>query len=149
MATSINSLYMLTGMTGRRANENRTIVVATFEMKSRHFWIAAFALVPGLLMLLILMPAIGQWSILAPVIIVGLAFLATEARTRTGLKQRVYRDMVAKARSQEGKFLLCGHEVNPTSHVFGVVSQTAVPLQRPASADRDELITITTHGAHA
>lgn len=143
MASTINSLYMLTEMTGRRSNENRTVVIASFEMRARHFWVAAGSLVPGLLFLLIMMPLMGQWSIVWPVLFVGVAFLIAETRTRTGLKQRVYKEMLAKKKSRDGEFLLAGHPIDPRSTEFAAITQTAIPLKPPAGHDRAGFIDIT------
>ncbi|XKH58639.1 hypothetical protein LG293_16440 (plasmid) [Citricoccus nitrophenolicus] len=143
MASTINSLYMLTEMTGRRSNENRTVVIASFEMRARHFWVAAFSLVPGLLVLLLMLPAMGQWAIVWPLLFVVAAFLITETRTRTGLKQRVYKELAAKKVSRDGQFILAGHPIDPRSAEFGAITQTAIPLTPPASHGQATFIDIT------
>lgn len=136
MASSINSLYMLTEMTGRRSNEGRTMVLSGFEMKNRHFWIAVFSVGPGLMLMLLLMPAIGQWSVLVPVLTGIVGFILAEARSRTGLKERLYKDLIAKSKANLGKFVLCGHPIEVHDYRFGRITRTAAPLTPPTETGR-------------
>lgn len=147
MGTTINSLYTLTDMTGRRANDNRTVVVATIEMKSRHMVIVICSVIPGMLVMLMTLPAMGQWALVFPVVFVGIGFLASEARTRTGLKQRIYKDMLAKSKAHLNEFVLSGHPIDPGGSEFGVIHQTAVPLKPGPQADKTAFIDISGRAA--
>lgn len=142
MASTINSLYMLTEMTGRRSNEQRRVIIGTFEMRHRHFWVSVISLAPGLLLMLMLMPAIKEWAVLIPPVTLGLGFLFAEARSRTGLKQRYYKDLIAKAKSNINQFTLAGHPIEVSGAKFGAITATSVPLHPSPTAAGSDLIEV-------
>ena len=90
---SINSLYLLTPMTGRTSGDDRTTVIGTVEMKWRTFWIVVFALIPGAILTGVFFPMINTWALLWMPIVVGAAFLLIERRSKEGLQLRTYQAM--------------------------------------------------------
>lgn len=139
--SSINSLFLLTDYTGRTSNQGRTTVIGTVEMKLRTAVIGGIALVPAFLLMLILIPFVGTWSILAVPTVLGLAFLLIERRSNEGLRLRTYQTMRDKYRSNLNEFRLCGEPIDPSGADFGLVRQMALPTEkhgdarRPAPAD--------------
>ena len=139
--SSINSLFLLTDYTGRTSNQGRTTVIGTVEMKLRTAIIGGIALVPAFLLMLIVMPFVGTWSILAVPAVLGLTFLLIEGRSKEGLRLRTYQTMRDKYRSHLNEFRLCGEPIDPSGAGFGYIRQMALPTENlgdakhPAPAD--------------
>ena len=93
----INSLYLLTDMTGRASGSERTMIVATMEMKMRTFWIALAAAVPGLILTALFYPMVGIWALAWLALSEGAAFFLIEKRTADGLRLRTYQTLLDKA----------------------------------------------------
>lgn len=129
MAT-INSLYLLTPMTGRTSGADRTTVIGTVEMKWRTFWIAVFAMVPAGILTALFFPMLQSWALLWIPLIEGGAFLLIERRSKEGLKLRTYQAMFDKKRSAVNTFYLCGMPVDVTGETFGTIRQITVPVHR-------------------
>lgn len=128
MASSINSLYLLTHMTGKTSGANRTTVIGTVEMRLRTFWIGLGALVPGAILTACFYPVIGVYSFLLVPLAEFAAFYLIERRTREGLRLRTYQAMNDKRRAKDGVFYLCGQPLEVTETPFGTIQQISVPV---------------------
>lgn len=128
--STINSLYLLTGMTGRTSGSERTMIVATVEMKFRSFWIALIALVPGFILMMMFFPLIDSWSMLWVAIVEFAAFFLIERRTTDGLRLRTYQAMFDKKRSNLNVFYLCGQPIEVQGTPYGTIQQITAPVHR-------------------
>ena len=127
---AINSLYLLTDMTGRASGSERTMIVATMEMKMRTFWIALAAAAPGLILTALFYPMIGIWAMVWLALTEGAAFFLIEKRTSDGLRLRTYQTLLDKKRSNKDTFYLCGQPVDVGSTQFGKIQQITAPVNR-------------------
>lgn len=137
MAT-INSLYLLTPMTGRTSGADRTTVIGTVEMKWRTFWIAVFAMAPAGILAALFAPMIGVFSFLWIPIVEAAAFFLIERRSKDGLQLRTYQAMFDKKRSNVNTFYLCGQPVDVSGEQFGTIRQISVPVHRELDGTRPE-----------
>lgn len=131
--STINSLYLLTGMTGRNSGSERTMIVATVEMKFRSFWIALIALVPGGILTAMFYPLIDIWAILWIALVEGAAFFLIERRTADGLRLRTYEAMFDKKKSSPNTFYLCGQPIQVEGTPYGTIQQITAPVHRDKS----------------
>lgn len=137
----MNNLYMLTGLTGKTSQADRTAVVGTVEMQRRHMVIVAIGVISGLLPQLILFPLIGTWGLLLIPVVVVTLFAVFEARRREGLRLRHWEHLKDRASATaEGRLFLCGAPIEslstfrrlvPSSRPLAGVD-TARPGERPA-----------------
>lgn len=139
--SGINSLFLLTDYTGRTSNQGRTTVIGTVEMKLRTAVIGGIALVPGFLLMLIVMPFLGTWSILAVPLVEGLAFLLIEKRSNEGLKLRTYQTLRDKKRSNLNEFRICGEPIQVSKQEFGYIRQMTVPTETASDGKRPKQAT--------
>lgn len=130
MASSINSLYLLTDMTGRASGSERTMIVATLEMKMRTFWIALAAAVPGLILTALFYPMVGLFAMAWLALTEAAAFFLIERRTADGLRLRTYQTLLDKKRSNQGTFYLCGQPIDVGGSEFGTIQQITAPVHR-------------------
>jgi hypothetical protein len=128
--STINSLYLLTGMTGRSSGSERTMIIATVEMKFRSFWIALIALVPGGILTAMFYPLIDIWAVLWIAIVEGAAFFLIERRTADGLRLRTYEAMFDKKKSNLNNFYLCGQPIQVEGTPYGTIQQITAPVTR-------------------
>lgn len=128
--STINSLYLLTGMTGRTSGSERTMIVATVEMKFRSFWIALIALVPGGILAASFYPLIDSWALLWIALTEGAAFFLIERRSADGLRLRTYQGMLDKKRSSLNVFYLCGQPIEVEGTPYGTIQQITAPVHR-------------------
>jgi hypothetical protein len=128
--STINSLYLLTGMTGRNSGSERTMIVATVEMKFRSFWIALIALVPGGILTAMFYPLIDIWAVLWIVVVEGAAFYLIERRSADGLRLRTYEAMLDKKNSNLNNFYLCGQKIQVEGTPYGTIQQITAPVNR-------------------
>lgn len=133
---AINSLYLLTPMTGRTSGSDRTTVIGTVEMKWRTFWIGVFAMVPGGILTAVFFPMLNTWALLWFPIVVGAAFMLIERRSKEGLQLRTYQAMFDKKRSNVNTFYLCGQPVDVSGERFGTIRQVTVPVYRDEDDSR-------------
>lgn len=123
----MHNLYTLTALTGRDADANRTVVVLGIDARQRPLIVASLAAVPGLVMTLVLWPAIGEFAIFVLPMVVAAALVLVEVRVRTGLRHRTYQALLDRGRSDAGKFFLCGREIDPDQREFSVLQCASVP----------------------
>lgn len=132
---SINSLYLLTPMTGRESGAERTTVIGTVEMRLRTFWIGLFALGPGAILTMIFYPMLDVWALLWLIIIEVAAFWLFEKRQSDGLKLRTWQGLFDKKKSNLNTFFLCGQPISVSDSKFGQIRMTAAPVTPPAADD--------------
>ena len=121
------SVYTLTGLTGRRVTNNRVQVFASFEAKART-WRALIA--AGIVLVV---TSAFAWAFLEAVgIVLGLAFgalafsalMVRSKQDNARLWIQVRRD---RARSDAGRFFVCGNEVDLLRVETLVLSSSTVP----------------------
>lgn len=147
MAT-VNSLYLLTGMTGRNSGSERTMVVATFEMKWRSFWIALIAFVPGAALTAMFYPLLDAYAMLWIVATEAAAFVLIEQRAKEGLGLRRYQAILDKKKSSQSTFYLCGQPLQLEGETFGIIQQITAPVPRKEDLDVLDLFDIQNSEAH-
>lgn len=126
------TLFTLTGLTGRRAREQRIIPFASFEATPRTW--ASLVAAAGTFLLLTL---IGWGLIGAPAVLLGgLAgcgvFAALNVRSRRGTKRLWVVTQMDRRRSAVGSFFLCGLQVDPDQADLVLFSRSTVPARRSA-----------------
>lgn len=126
MAGRINSLYLLTEMTGKQANTGRTAVIGTFEVKWRNLIIFLIALVPGMIITSIFFGLLGSIAVLwVPIVQIG-AFWLFAKRQRDGLKLHTWKAVLDKKNAKTHRFTLCGQVLDLDSlPVTRIVSASA------------------------
>jgi len=125
----MNSLYMLTDMTGATSQEDRTAVFMRWEIRRRSLILTMVGVILGLIPQLVLFPVLGSWGLLFVPLMVGIVFFIFEARQRTGLQLKqweVLRDRVNDV--HQGKIMLCGEPLESTSKWYHVRSSSR-PVQ--------------------
>ena len=123
-------LFMLTGLTGRRAREQRIVPFATFEFTPRTW----ASLAAGGATLVVL--AAAFWPMLgAPAMLVGIAggavaVAAMTVRSRRGTQRLWVVTQMDRRRSSAGAFSLCGMQVDPDQADVVLFSQSTVPAPK-------------------
>jgi len=125
-------VYDLTGLTGRRRNENRRMVVATFEVKRHTFLVSAasFAVslpVAGLAGLLV-----GIWALFVPVIAIIAGLWLWDSRQRRGLELLNGQAIVDSRRARNGELYAAGQPIPKPQLVMH--QRQFIPT--PATAER-------------
>ncbi len=120
-------LFTLTGLTGRRAREQRIVPFATFEASPHAWWSLAAASVSGILLTLVGWPILG-----APAVLVGLlggaaVAAAMNVRSRRGTQRLWVVTQMDRRRSSAGTFFLCGMQVDPDQAELVLFSKSTVP----------------------
>ncbi|WP_156877135.1 hypothetical protein [Pseudoclavibacter soli] len=119
-------MYSLTELTGRKRNEDRTIVIATFEA-SKKAWVSGLVGAAGGTLLLI------PLMLISPAIpVLGAVFGAIAAvwlvthRTRTGLQQPLYRKILDRkaAKQLHGQLLMCMRPVRTGAGLSHVIKSS-------------------------
>lgn len=138
------SLFSLTELTGRKSKDERTMVVQGFEMPRRYGIIAFVAFLPSLFAGISVFPFFGGVGALVVFMIAMLAaFLIIEARSRRGLKLRMYQTVFDKGqnylRKLNGNVIRCGRVVDPLDSTPGYIrlsSQDNRTITGPSAAER-------------
>lgn len=125
----MNSLYMLTDMTGAKSQEDRTAVFMRWEVRRKSMVLTFAGIILGLIPQLFLFIVVGGWGLLLVPIMIALVFFIFEARQRTGLQLRqweVIRDRLNDV--HQGKIILCGLPLESTSKWYHIRSSSR-PVQ--------------------
>lgn len=120
------SLFSLTELTGKRSKDERTMVIQGVEMPRRYGIIAFVAFLPSMFAGISVFPFFGG---VGAVIVFGiamlLAFLIIEARSRKGLKLRMYQTVFDKGqnylRKLNGNVIRCGRIIDPLDSSPGFI----------------------------
>lgn len=138
------SLFSLTELTGRKSKDERTMVVQGFEMPRRYGIIAFVAFLPSLFAGISVFPFFGGVGAVVVFMVAMLAaFLIIEARSRRGLKLRMYQTVFDKGqnylRKLNGNVIRCGRVVDPLDSTPGYIrlsSQDNRTITGPSAAER-------------
>lgn len=138
------SLFSLTELTGRKSKDERTMVVQGFEMPRRYGIIAFVAFLPSMFAGISVFPFFGGVGAVVVFMIAMLAaFLIIEARSRRGLKLRMYQTVFDKGqnylRKLNGNVIRCGRVVDPLDSTPGYIrlsSQDNRTITGPSAAER-------------
>lgn len=125
----MNSLYMLTDMTGATSQEDRTAVFMRWEVRRKAMLLVFVGVILGLIPQIFLFTLIGGWGLLLVPIMVGIVFFIFEARQRTGLQLKQWeaiRDRINDV--HQGKIILCGLPLESTSKWYHIRSSSR-PVQ--------------------
>lgn len=148
-------LYDLTHFTGKDAQSDRGGALFGFiEYSRRHRLIFLIALFPAIIVTAVLAPMAGSLSVFGFVITQALFFFLMEARSRKGLKLRMYQTVYDKQVSIDGMLILCGKPVAPENLHQGWIVFSNTPVDQPAAdsdggADEDDLAIYTLTGSSA
>lgn len=145
---SVPLLFTLTELTGRRSKDERTMIVQGIEVPRRYGIIFIASFLPALFLGLFVWPFLGSTAAFtAMIVFIAVVFIALEARSRKGLKLRMYQTVFDKGRSHlrrlNGHVIRCGQPVDRISATPGYIRFSAVdardldPVQMPASAAED------------
>src|SRR5690606_3943486 len=126
--------YNLTEMVGRRSDQDRTMIVATVEVRRTYFWISLIAAAPALLIALILSPIFGVYSVLVVIGVIAGAIFLFGTNTRDGLKVKQWEALNDRRHAGTGKVFLCQQEVDPLASDILHVKSGSVPtnVSQPA-----------------
>lgn len=105
-------MYSLTEMTGRRKNVDRTIVIATVEVKRFTFIVTLGSIVASLPVAAVVALLLGPYAAFAfilPVVFVFAGLFLVDQRSRKGLQLRRYEAMwdSRQAKSSRGTVYVC------------------------------------------
>lgn len=120
--------YNLTELVGKKSDQGRTMIVATFEVQKRYLAIFLAAFIPALLVGLVAGKLIGVYGILVFAAVEGAAFYLVEGRTREGLQVRTYEWLNDKRNADTGRVFMCQREVDPSALEFFQVRGGTVPM---------------------
>lgn len=104
-------VYSLTDLTGRNRNENRRMVVMTFEVKRRTFLISIISFVASVPLTAIVGIVFGVYALGVPVVFVIAGLWLWDSRQRKGLKLLNYQAIVDVRRSRNGVLYAAGQPV--------------------------------------
>lgn len=120
--------YNLTELVGKKSDQGRTMIVATFEVQKRYLAIFLAAFIPALLVGLVAGKLIGVYGVLVFAAVEGAAFYLVEGRTREGLQVRTYEWLNDKRNADTGRVFMCQREVDPAALEFFQVRGGTVPM---------------------
>lgn len=144
-------LFTLTELTGRKSKDERTMIVQGFEFPRRYGLIFILAFLPALFGGLSVLPFFGPaGSFVTGLIIVLIFFVGFEARSRKGLKLKMYQTVFDKSQNQicklNGHVIRCGQVVEDLAESPGYIRMSAVDARKPSPDDdldaRDELMVV-------
>lgn len=125
-------VYSLTELTGRNRNENRRMVVMTFELKRRTFLISIASFAASLPLTALAGFLLGVWALMVPVAFIGLGLWLWDSRQRKGLKLLNYQAIVDVRKSQNGVLYAAGQPV--PEPVMVMHQRQFIPLVRTDAA---------------
>ena len=137
-------VYSLTDLTGRKRNENRRMVVMTFEVKRRTFLVSAISVAASLPVTGLVGIVLGVWALIIPVIAVIAGLWMWDSRQRKGLKLLNYQAIVDVRKASNGVLYAAGQPVPEPRiimHQRQFVPITRVDVGAPVVTSRDNLST--------
>lgn len=126
-------VFDLTPLTRGAAAERRAVIKG-FEVKWQTLMVAAFAMLPALLVVGLLWGALGTAAIFAIPVVVGAALWLFNGRSGKGMKLRNWQSLRNRASSDVGKFYVSGERYDPLSSRTGVIHVRSVHV--PAGATK-------------
>lgn len=121
--------YTLTGITGRKAAERRTITIASFDWRPRTLLVTALSLPPALIVVIALWPLTGPFALFCGGAIVGAAIWLFLGRTKDSRDLNRFQDLKdrAAARTNKGAFYVGAKRVDPLmseDHLLHTLTRT-------------------------
>lgn len=123
----MNNLHTLTALTGRNANQHRSVIVQGFDMNRRNAVISAILALPTVLVTVVAWTLVAQFAVLVGAAAFGAGWWMIGTTSRHGLQRRTFEALLDKRRSDTGKFFLCGRVIDPDLHELGVLAMSTVP----------------------
>jgi hypothetical protein len=127
----VNNVYMLTDLTGRNANAERSQVTAGMQIKRSTFVALLIGVVPGLLitglLTLFLGPVAGVLIGMPLGIGAVMFFLSTDSGDNVSAKR--YKRVLHKVKSGKSEFTLCWAPLDVSGSQFFLVSRTAATVR--------------------
>lgn len=111
--------YSLTGMTGKKRNEGRMMVVATVEVNRHFLAVSAISLIAGLVVAMPFALISGYAFLIFPVISVPLGNALFRGHQRRGLQVSRFSRLLNKRRGAQG-FIINGTEFDEPGFVLHV-----------------------------
>ncbi|MBN9214136.1 MAG: hypothetical protein J0J04_04845 [Microbacterium sp.] len=124
-------VYSLTELTGRNRNENRRMVVMTFEVKRRTFMVSIISFAASLPLTGVAGFMFGVWALIVPVIFIIGGLWLWDSRQRKGLKLLNYQAIVDGRKAQNGVLYAAGQPV--PEPVLVMHQRQFIPLTRADS----------------
>lgn len=126
-------VYSLTQLTGRRRDENRRMVVATFEVRRHTFLVSLAGAAISLPITGILSLIFGLYALITPVVVIGLCLWLWDVRQTRGLKLRNYQAILDTRRARNGVLYAAGRPV--PKPVLVMHQRQFLPAPPPQTAD--------------
>lgn len=127
----MNNLHTLTALTGRDANQHRTVVIQGFEASRTTFIIVGVLSVPTLLLTAVAWSIIDYYAVLVGAAAAGGGWWLLATQSRRGLQRRTFETLLDKKRSDAGQFYMCGRVIDPEMNELGTVVASTVPRPGP------------------
>lgn len=124
-------VYSLTELTGRNRNENRRMVVMTFEVKRRSFMVSIISFAISLPLTGLVGIVAGVWALIVPVIFIIAGLWLWDSRQRKGLKLLNYQAIVDGRKAKNGVLYAAGQPV--PDPVLVMHQRQFIPLVRADS----------------
>lgn len=139
-ADTYPAVYVLTDLTGRKAQADRTVTAWGMDFYRRHLLIVGLSVVPAMMLTLVLMPWLGPSSAFVGLASIIVIFVLVEWRSRNGLKQRLYRTVYDSMTAVENEFILCGRRISIANYSPGLIyrSSELTPVSQRLVAEEEE-----------
>lgn len=127
----MNNLYLLTDLTGRNANADRSQVTAGIQFKRSTFVAVMAGLIPGLLLTGLLTVFIGPIAgmIVGLPLGVGTVMFLLSTDSGDNVSATRYKRLLHKAKSGKSEFTLCWAPLDISGSQFFLVSRTAATVR--------------------
>lgn len=122
-------MYSLTEITGQRANENRTMIIAGQEVGNRTARSLFVAVPVGAAGTLLCVPIMGYAALIVGVILGIAVVMVLTHRSRSGLDINLYQMVQDKRGSNEGKLFICQRPIDSSAHgTVRMILSSSVPV---------------------
>lgn len=119
-------IFTLTDLTGKQAQTGRTTVMWGTEVPRRYVYLTVAGFFPGMLAMAITAPFLGVYAFGAFAFVIISIIVMVEWRSRTGLKQRLYKSVYDSVTAIENEFILCGKRIPVAAYSPGVIYRSTV-----------------------
>ncbi|WP_198398375.1 hypothetical protein [Brevibacterium antiquum] len=119
-------IFTLTDLTGKQAQTGRTTVMWGTEVPRRYVYLTVAGFFPGMLAMAITAPFLGVYAFGAFAFVIISIIVMVEWRSRTGLKQRLYKTVYDSVTAIENEFILCGKRIPVAAYSPGVIYRSTV-----------------------
>jgi hypothetical protein len=137
------NVYDLTDLTGRRANEKRTVTFATVEFNRKFLLVGLASIIPGLILTGVFWPLVDSYALVVPPIVVGASLWLFASRTNDARRLPQYKALIdrRKAKAMVGKFVMGMQVVDPMMSDNLVITSSSVPVgtdEKPRLGDAEQ-----------